>query len=529
MLQPGAVPELFDEMKRYVRLGPADEVALRRLSPVAAPHFPRIAEEFYDRLKNHPEAMRVFTGPEQVARLKNTLREWMALLLRGPWDDAYYQLRRRIGHMHVRVGLPQRYMFGAMNQISSSLVKIAEERFVNSSERLGVVDALSKILHLELMVMLETYREAFVDKVQLVERQEKLVLEQQLAVSEARYGEIVEKAEALIITTGTEGHIMLFNRRCEEVLGLKRTDAAGRNWLELVASEEERPQIAERCGAALDGRRVTPFEASARSSDQKEHRIKWHLTTLPGGAEPILCAIGLDVTEERELAQRTRRAERLASLGTMAAGLAHEIRNPLNAAHLQLTLMQRRIGRIEGPEVAGVRQAADLAATEMKRLAALVEEFLQFARPQPLRLAKSNLRATAEEVVALIAPEAEAQGVDLMLEPGPAPALLLDDERLKQVILNLVRNAIEATGRGGCVRLEIEVRPGEAALLVVDDGPGLPSLDAPIFEPFYTTKQGGTGLGLAIVHRIISDHGGRIGLESRPGKTTFSVLLPLKT
>jgi signal transduction histidine kinase len=97
---------------------------------------------------------------------------------------------------------------------------------------------------------------------------------------------------------------------------------------------------------------------------------------------------------------------------------------------------------------------------------------------------------------------------------------------MKQVLLNLVRNAIEATGRGGHVRVLVETTPTEALLTVVDDGPGLPSLDAPIFEPFYTTKEAGTGLGLTIAHRIVADHGGRIAVESAPGRTAFSIALP---
>ncbi len=253
--------------------------------------------------------------------------------------------------------------------------------------------------------------------------------------------------------------------------------------------------------------------------------MRWQLTTLTEPERTILCAIGLDVTEEHELAVRTRRAERLASLGTMAAGLAHEIRNPLNSAHLQLTLLDRRLGR-DQPDVPGARQAAVLAVGEIKRLATLVGEFLDFARPQPLGRASGDLRQTAKVIVALIRPEAEVGGVDLVLEPGDSVRTQYDDEKIKQVLHNLVRNAVEATGAGGCVRVRVEARRDEAVLEVEDDGPGIPH-DGPIFEPFYTTKESGTGLGLAIVHRIVTAHAGTVDARSRPNSTVFTVCLPL--
>jgi signal transduction histidine kinase len=162
----------------------------------------------------------------------------------------------------------------------------------------------------------------------------------------------------------------------------------------------------------------------------------------------------------------------------------------------------------------------------MTRLAALVQEFLQFARPQPLRLAAADLRLTAGDLVRLIQPEAAAAGVTLTVGDGDAVVAHFDEERMKQVLLNLVRNAIEAVSEGGHVMLRVSKDIEAARIEVEDDGPGLPSPDAPIFEPFFTTKSSGTGLGLAIVHRIVSDHGGKVSVASRPGRTVFSLSLP---
>jgi PAS domain S-box-containing protein len=514
----------FDEVKRYVRFGDQDAAALRALAPAAAPHFRAIADEFYARLAEHDEARNVFSGPEQVDRLKGTLCGWMELLLNGPWDEAYYQKRARIGRMHVKIALPQRYMFGAMNVIRVALQNIARAAIADVATRQGTVVALAKIIDLELAIMLETYREAFVDKVQALERHERDLLAGRLAIIEARYQEIVEKAWSLVTTFDEAGTILLFNRRCEELTGLTREQAIGRSFHDLFIPDEKRAEVTALCEKVRREQHVALFEGNFASANGGERRVRWHLTTLPSGTGPVMCAMGVDVTGEHALAVRTRRAERLASLGTMAAGLAHEIRNPLNAAHLQLTVVKRRLGRA-GVDATGALQAAELVAAEMQRLSGLVDEFLQFARPQPLRLGRVDLGATVKDVVALLQPQAGEAGVELRAAPdGPVDAEV-DDERIRQVLLNLVRNAIEATGGRGHIVLRTRRDDDGASLEVEDDGPGLPA-EAPIFEPFFTTKPQGTGLGLSIVHRIVTDHGGKISVESRPGRTVFKISLP---
>src|SRR5262249_4852510 len=162
----------------------------------------------------------------------------------------------------------------------------------------------------------------------------------------------------------------------------------------LFFADVEREAAHRCCELALRGGRAEPFEATVAHAGGAGRRVRWHFTTLPSAGGATLCAIGLDVTEAAEMAGAPPPPAALGSLGTMAAGLAHEIRNPLNAAHLQLTVLQRRLGRAQLPDGDGVKAAADLVSSEMKRLAMLVDEFLQFARPQPVRLADCDLRAT---------------------------------------------------------------------------------------------------------------------------------------
>ena len=152
---------LLEELKRYVGFGAEDERALVALHAIAKPHFPRIARVFYDRILEHEGARQALEGGEsQVGHLRGTLETWMSQLMRGPWDEAYYALRCRIGRMHVRICLPQHYMFGAMNVLRQELNGLIDEAYLDRPELLRAARmALGRILDLELAIMLHTYRE----------------------------------------------------------------------------------------------------------------------------------------------------------------------------------------------------------------------------------------------------------------------------------------------------------------------------------------------------------------------------------
>lgn len=232
--------------------------------------------------------------------------------------------------------------------------------------------------------------------------------------------------------------------------------------------------------------------------------------------------------ELRDAQSRIIQSEKMAVLGTFASGLAHEVRNPLNSIALQLSLLERRTARID-PEVATrTNELVSIIREEVRRLDGLVGDFLLFARSSQVRHQPTDLRALADEVVRLLAPEATAAGIELVHEPGDGdpPRPEIDSERIKQVLINLVRNGIEALHAGGSVRVADAEVDGIAWLHVRDDGPGLPS-DLDVFQLFVTSKPGGTGLGLPIAQQIVHEHGGEISAESSPGRgTTFSVRLP---
>jgi PAS domain S-box-containing protein len=513
--------DVFVLMRRFMRFEADDEAALRRFAVDVAEHIPAMAVLLHDRALEHAAASATVVPPEVREGMRRLGAASITRLLNGPWDESYLAHLAGAAQTMAQSEAPQCISVGTMLLGASELMRLARRLYPgDAGDR--VCSAVGKISAIELGVILEIYHEEMVGKIQRLERIEKLHLEQRLAISEARYEEIVEKGEALVVTFDAAGRIGLFNSRCEILTGLGRDQVGGLRWLDLFVPEARRVEVGGMCAAVLAGQRVPPYEGPLLRGDAGR-RVRWHLTTLPAAEGPVLCGIGVDVTDEHVLAARTLRAERLAAVGAMATGLAHEVRNPLNAAHLQLTLVNRRLSRAGGPDVEGALEAARLVGGEMRRLAVLVEEFLEFARPRPLRCARLDLRATAEAIVALLGPEATASGITLTLAPGPSVEAEFDDERMKQVLLNLVRNAFEASAV--TVEIAVDQRAGDAVVSVVDDGVGLPA-NAAVFEPFFTTKAGGIGLGLAISHRIIGDHGGEITVNSRPGRTIFEVSLP---
>jgi signal transduction histidine kinase len=229
--------------------------------------------------------------------------------------------------------------------------------------------------------------------------------------------------------------------------------------------------------------------------------------------------------------ERIIRSEKMAVLGTFASGLAHEVRNPLNSIALQLSILERRIGRCEAALAGEMAHLTGVIRQEVKRLDGLVGDFLLFSRTDRIQYHSANLDELIDEIVHLLRPEARAAGVTIRRQrSGEAiPPALMDGEKVKQVVMNLVRNAVEAMPEGGVVTVESGLVQGRARLVVRDTGPGLPD-GIDVFQLFVTTKPKGTGLGLSIVQQIVLQHGGDITAASEPGKgACFTVTLPVQT
>jgi two-component system sensor histidine kinase HydH len=231
------------------------------------------------------------------------------------------------------------------------------------------------------------------------------------------------------------------------------------------------------------------------------------------------------LTEIKALEAEMARGERLATVGNLAAAVAHEIRNPLSAVSMGLQRLRAEFEPAEGEEY---RRIVDLVQGEVRRLNAIVEEFLSLARPIQLRPEPVPVAALLDEVRRLVEPQAGRAGIVVeQTIPDSLPALRADRDRIKQVLLNLVLNAIEAMPSGGRLTLGGTASGPAVTLAVTDTGSGIPPELLPrVFEPYVTTKTRGLGLGLAIARRIVEAHGGRIEAESGGQGTCFRVTLP---
>jgi two-component system sensor histidine kinase HydH len=220
-----------------------------------------------------------------------------------------------------------------------------------------------------------------------------------------------------------------------------------------------------------------------------------------------------------------KRNERLAALGEMAAGVAHELRNPLSSIKGLAVLLKSRF-----TDSSSDREAADILVGEVERLNRSISELLNYARPDRLEKEKVSLNEILQKAISLIRVDADATGVEIRTEFCPPPDFVhADQDKLSQVFLNLFLNAIQAMKNGGTLKV-VTSRDQEQLLCHVEDsGCGIDADLLPkIFDPYVTTKSGGTGLGLAMSVKIIEEHGGRIDISSTPGQgTTVGVLLPV--
>lgn len=231
--------------------------------------------------------------------------------------------------------------------------------------------------------------------------------------------------------------------------------------------------------------------------------------------------------ELREAQAAVRRSERLAALGQLSAGLAHEIRNPLSTIKTSAEMLAKSVDQ----NIAVAREMAGFISTEVDRTNALVTRFLDFARPLALRLEKTDLAQVIDRAVSDLEKHMPPFEVTIYKNYEPdIPPFLLDAQLMERVVYNLVLNAAQASPPGSSITVKTREAEGTVEIAVIDRGSGIdPKLLDNIFNPFFTTKPTGVGLGLAIVSKIVDEHGGTIHVESEPGSgSVFRVLLPFK-
>jgi len=236
-----------------------------------------------------------------------------------------------------------------------------------------------------------------------------------------------------------------------------------------------------------------------------------------------------DITESRRTAQQTIESERLNALTLLAAGVAHEIGNPLNSLHIHLQLMERSVQNLHDGAKAELQQSIDVARSEVTRLDSIVTQFLRAIRPARPELRPENVNTVVEEAVRFFTPE--IQDRDIVVEQelrSDLPLLRLDRDQMKQAFYNVIKNSLEAMKRRGTLRIRTDRDDTHVLITFIDTGGGMSAENlSRVFEPYFTTKPSGTGLGLLIVRRIVREHGGELSIESSQDKgLTLTIRLP---
>ena len=236
-----------------------------------------------------------------------------------------------------------------------------------------------------------------------------------------------------------------------------------------------------------------------------------------------------DITASRRTAQQTIESERLNALMLLAAGVAHEIGNPLNSLHIHLQLMERSVQKLHDGAKEELEQSLEVARSEVNRLDSIVTQFLKAIRPSRPQLRAENINTIVEEAVRFFAPELQDREIVVEQElRSDVPLLQLDRDQMKQAFYNVIKNSLEAIHRHGTLRIRTDLDNTHVMVRFVDTGGGMSVENlSRVFKPYFTTKPSGTGLGLLIVRRIVREHGGELSIESSEGKgLTLTIRLP---
>jgi two-component system sensor histidine kinase PilS (NtrC family) len=343
---------------------------------------------------------------------------------------------------------------------------------------------------------------------------------------------VIDSLASGLATTDRQGRILTFNRAAEAITGHPAFSVVGRRLEEVL---ELPTNVASELSQLSDPSRGRRIETSYRTGDGRKIDLGFTATPLKAadGSSGLLFAFQ-DVTDIKKLERDARLRQRLAAVGEMAAGIAHEIRNPLASMSGSIQILRQEL-----PLTDEQAQLMDIVLRESDRLNDTIRSFLAYARPQRFSIARLDVCRVLNDAAVLLRNSSdvlEGHIIDVNV-PSTEVAFEGDENQIRQIVWNLATNGLRAMRGGGRLTLGARVDPGadesydSVVLEVSDEGVGIPAeeLDV-IFQPFRSTFSKGTGLGLAIVHRIVSDYGGEIQVSSTPGQgTTVSVRLPVKT
>lgn len=358
------------------------------------------------------------------------------------------------------------------------------------------------------------------------------ILVQRLARERALLETVFNTIQEGVLVVDENGIVEYANAPACSLIGLKATEVGSALLWKIV------PDVARSLNFTPDGpAQVLPAAAREFEITYPERRfVRLYLVPLENVDEGVSTRFAMilsDISEQKASTEELIENERISSIFELAAGVAHELGNPLNGLTIHLQLITRQLSKLEyTPQLDKISDALRVCQSEVERLDGIITHFLDAIRPAQADLQEIELLDVLTDVLEFQREEIENLGIEVMLETKEAlPLILGDRNQLKQVFFNVTKNAMESMNNGGYLRVSGRSDDEWVYIYVADTGVGISQEDlAKIFQPYYTSKDAGHGLGMLIVRRILREHGGQIGIDSQPGTGTLVTLqFPLKS
>lgn len=511
----------YCDLKAYVGWTSEDAARISRYASCVEQQMDVLIDDFYAEIEKHSETLQLITGGKaQIDRLRGSLRGWLRESMEGRNDPDYITRRWNIGLRHATIGLNPAYTIAATSRLRSGVLALVAENQHDSLEQyVQLVGSFNKLFDLELTIIQDAYQAEYLKQVRLVEHER----------SEVKFRMLVEAAASVVIILRSDRSIAYLSPYSEELTGYSLGEIAGRDFLELFIPDSAKNEVAAQIEAMFGGHPAKAYEMPIIRRDGEPRWLVWNSQRLDDfDGSPAVLAVGQDFTERRDAQERLLRSERLAGIGQMITGLAHESRNALQRI--------QACGEMLELEVAGNEEAVRLVRRSQEaqdHLRRLFDEVRGYAAPIQLERTSCHLDAVWREAWNLLDTPRRGRRASLLENTRGADQLILADRfRLSQLFRNLFENSLAACSDPVLVQIscrDVQYQQQDSVEISIrDNGPGL-SLEARrnVFEPFFTTKTKGTGLGMAIARRIIEAHGGEICVSnSSEAGAEFIVRLP---
>ena len=511
----------FQELQNYIGWTEHDVRRVYAIGELCEPFLPALVDDFYATIEHHPDAARVITGgTQQVERLKTTLLNWLRELFQGDYGRDYASRHWKAGYRHVEIKLNQVYANAALSRLRGGLLKIIEEHWEGDSpELIATLNSLNALLDLDLALIQDAYETEYTSRLMQSERLTRLAehrrVTEALHRSEAALGALLAAAPCMILILRQDYTIQYFSPFAERLSGYSAAEVLGREYDSIFASEPETKAAIDReLQLAFSGIPTHGFETPIQCKDGAHLCMVWNAQQLENyQGSPAVLAVGQDITMLKQAQEKSLHSERLAAIGQMMTGLAHESRNALQRSQACLEMLAL--------EVRDRTAALDLVARIQKaqdHLHHLYEEVRGYAAPIRFHYGLCDLGEILRETWEHLALQRQGRDVSFHVEDsGIILKSMADRHALEQVFRNILENSLAACRdpvriQVRCTSCQWEGQPA-LRISIQDNGPGLTADQRDkIFEPFYTTKTHGTGLGMAIVKRIIDGHSGQIAV-----------------